>query len=109
MVSHYCSTTPFYSSTLRIDDQRTDHPRAGGFVGVRMAVEGIGAGLRGLEERYVALASWNERMDIELIDVKVMGRGVGVVEPQHLRLADLRGDVRLVEHVVLGRQRWERG
>ena len=38
-----------------------------------------------------------------------MGRRVGVVKPQHHRLADLRGDVLLVEHVILGRKRRERG
>src|SRR5215216_6193883 len=76
---------------------------------MRMAVEGICSRLRGLEQGHIALARWNERMHVELVDVKVVGRGVGVVEPQHHRLTDLRGDVLLVEHVVLGRKRRERG
>jgi hypothetical protein len=48
-------------------------------------------------------------MHVEIVDVKVMGRGVSVVEPQHHRLTDLRGDPRLVEHVALGLQRRKRG
>ena len=48
-------------------------------------------------------------MNIELIDVKIMGRGIGVVEPQHYRLADFGGDVGLIELVILGRKRRERG
>ena len=52
------------------DNQRTDHSRAGSFIGVRMAVEGIGTGLCGLEQRHIALARWNERGNVELVDVQ---------------------------------------
>src|SRR5829696_7161198 len=76
---------------------------------MRMAVEGIRSRLRGLEQGHIALARWNERMNVELIDVKIVGRGIGVVESQHYHLADLCGDVLLVEYVVLGRKRRERG
>ena len=57
-------------SPLRLDDQRADHPGAGGFIGMRMAVEGIRPRLRGLEQRHIALARWNERGNVELVDVQ---------------------------------------
>src|SRR6266540_1884579 len=98
-----------FCSILRHDDQRADHPGAGSFVDMRMAVEGVGTGLRGLEQRHVALAGWHKHMHVELVDVKVMGRGVGVVEPQRHRLADLRRNLALLEDEIARRKRRERG
>src|SRR5215210_2502139 len=70
-----------YAAELGRNYQRADHASAGGFIGMGMAVESIRTGLRGLEECHVALARWNERMDIELVDVKIVGRGIGVLQP----------------------------
>src|SRR5262245_25352988 len=51
---------------LGLDDQRANHPGACGFIGVRMAVERIRPGLRGLEQRHVALTGRYDRMHVEL-------------------------------------------
>ena len=107
MMAHH--PPEFTAQHLRLDDQRADHAGAGGFVGVWVAVEGIPPGLRGLEQRHVALAGRYDRMHVELVDVKVMGRGVGVVEPQRHGLADPGSDFGLVEQVILGREHWECG